>query len=204
MNRRAWRSLVGELGDDSWRMTDRLGYVVPVRWVLHGVLWESSARSSNSYLWLLRMPLYNPSPTLSLSWSQRVGGGARLYDPRHSDATAALTWAMDKAQAEAQVGLVVVDSPGLVDNAASMEVRAYGRLLEGDQHSASEVLGRVLRYDAKYPWQKELLVRAREMKAAIDNGRPDRVLQRIGSWRHQNLVEAGIDPAEHPDPEVFL
>lgn len=47
----------------------------------------------------------------------------------------------DKAQAKAQVGLVVVIHSRIVDNDIPMEVRAYSRLLEGGRDSASEVLG---------------------------------------------------------------
>ena len=101
--------------------------------------------------------MYAPSSVINLSWSERVGGVTCLWDigPSAAEGVAQTvrTIAVEADAAES----VIIPPPGCADNGHVQEARAYGLVLEGDVGAAIEVLGRVCRDDAKYPWERELL-----------------------------------------------
>jgi len=193
MDSAAWKRLVKPLLDDDWLLKDRFAHLRPVSWVVHGVLWEASASEPGFYLWRWHMPLYQPATVVDLSWSDRHGGGSRIFNVADESTRAAVAEAMTLVRAEAAETEVVIDPPGGVDSVGTMEVRAYGLLLEGNHGGATEVLKRVLRHEAKYAWQEEMLQRAEFMLSTIERGCHGEALQQLTVWRTACLAALKID-----------
>lgn len=188
-----WKRIVKPLLDDDWVLESRFVHLSPIGWVLHGVLWEASASGPGFYLWLLQMPLMVPTDVIDLSWSDRHGGSSRIYDEADESTGAAVAEAMNIVRAAAQKMTVFVDPPGGADNVRMQEARGYGLLLVGNPGGAFEVLGRVSQYQAKYPWEKELVVRAARMRSLIENDQVQEVLDHLNAWRTESLAALGID-----------
>jgi hypothetical protein len=187
-----WKRIVKPLLSEDWALKARFAHIRPVGWVIHGVLWEASASDPGFYLWRWRMPLYKPTTVISLSWSERHGGGSQLYDPADESTQVSVSEAMSLVQAEAEREAIVVDPPGGADNIGTMEVRAYGLLLDGNAQGAIEVLERVSRWSPESPWQVEMLRRADSMRSMISDGHEDRARRILGEWRFGCLAALGV------------
>lgn len=140
------------------------------------------------------MPLYAPYDVLVLNWSERVGGGSRVWDPTAASTQEAVRRAARQAEEEARRGAIVVDPPGGVDDVGTQEVRAYGLLLEGDAGGAVEVLGRVLRYELVHPVDHARHRRASEIRALVQAGQRDDAVRRLREWRRGTLAALGVTP----------
>lgn len=192
-----WARLVRPFLGERWAVNGRLAYVRPAddQHVLTGVLAERSSRDG-FYLWQVRLPLYGPpSEVVVLNWSDRVGGASRTYLARDPGTGPVLKDAMDRALIENALGDVLVDPPGGVDNGSMQEVRGYGLLLLGDPSGAVECLGRVERSQIRADWQRELVVRAGEMRERIEAGETSSVLRRMRGWRGETLANLGLEAA---------
>jgi len=189
-----WKRLTQPTLDDAWRLSGSLAYRVPVGWVLHGLFAEDSAASPPGfYIWMVRIPLYVPTDVVDLSWSERFGGSSRVFDARELPAASeAVAQAANQVNAEATTQGVLLDPPGGAENVLMQEARAYGLLLEGNSGGAVEVLGRVLGYEPRYPWEEELVRRAREMRSMIENGRTATAVSQLETWRRESTSALGI------------
>ncbi|HEX6420020.1 MAG TPA: hypothetical protein VFZ77_16080 [Acidimicrobiales bacterium] len=163
-----------------------------MEWVLHGVLAEMSGRADSIYVWHLLMPLTAPVDVLDLSWSDRIGGGSQTYIAGSKEADAALLEAANRARRAHRENSIVVDSPGGADNVHMQEALAYGLLVGGDVGSASEVLGRVLRYQPSRDWETEMSERAGTVRRLLDESDVSGALDLIGGWRTATLDSLGL------------
>jgi len=156
-----------------------------------GLLAERSG-SGGFYIWQVQAPLYVPTTVLDLSWSERVGGGSAVYEPGDAaDAAihAAAAQVLDNTRARAGV---VLAPPGGADNVRMQEARAYALVLEDEVGSAMEVLGRVGRYQARFPWEQELVARAASVRELLQNGQVRHVLDLLSSWREASATALGL------------
>ncbi|MBI4882800.1 MAG: hypothetical protein HY826_01945 [Actinobacteria bacterium] len=160
-------------------------------WVLYGVLAERSS-SGGFHLWDVRMPLYVQSSVIDLTWSERVGGGTRVWDTNAAGAQAIAETERSVAAAAEAPDSVLLLPPGGADNVRMQAARAYGLVLEGATDAAVEVLGRACRYDAKYPWERDLVARASEIREMLVAHRLSDVLDRIAGWRATTARTIGI------------
>lgn len=186
-----WKRFASPMLDENWRFSKLLAYWHPVSWVLHGILAERSS-SGGFYLWDLRMPLYVQSSVVDLSWSERVGGGTRLWDADAAGADAIARTEQSVAAAAQAADSVMLPPPGGADNVRMQEARAYGLVLEGAADAAVEVLSRVCRYDATYPWERELVARASENRDLLLAQRTSDVLDRLAGWRASTAKAIGV------------
>jgi hypothetical protein len=62
-----------------WEFHRSLAYRLPMEWVVLGVLAEGSALDKGVYIWRVSTPLFEPLDFLSLSWSDRMGGGSTKF-----------------------------------------------------------------------------------------------------------------------------
>lgn len=190
-----WKRLTKPVLDDGWRLSRALAYRVPVGWILHGLLGEDSpANHPGFYLWMVRMPLLVPTDVVDLSWSERFGDSSQVFDPSAPSTRDALAQAAKVVSANAASDSVLVDPPGGAENVRMQETRAYALLVMGNTGGAIETLGRVLRYESRYPWEEELTSRAGEMRSLIADDRTDEALRRIEAWRSDSLDALGINP----------
>jgi hypothetical protein len=190
-----WKRLTKPVLDDGWRLSKALAYRVPVGWVLHGLLAEDSpANHPGFYLWMVRMPLVVPTDVIDLSWSERFGDSSHVLAPTAPATQEAIAQAAKLVSDQAATNEPVVDPPGGADNIRMQEARGYGLLLTGNTGGAIEVLGRVLRYQPRYPWEEELVRRAGEMRSLIENGQTDEAARRLEAWRSESLSALGIAP----------
>jgi len=123
-----WKTLVGPVLDSGWRLSQTLAYRVPVGWVLRGLLAEDSAAlKPNFYLWVVRMPLYVPSDVISLSWSDRFGGGTHVFEPGTATTQEALRAAAAQVVAEERASRgAVLAPPAGAETMLEQEARGYG------------------------------------------------------------------------------
>ncbi|MGQ0468145.1 MAG: hypothetical protein ACT4QG_22860 [Sporichthyaceae bacterium] len=191
-----WKRLVTPALGEGWATSKALAYKVPVGWVLHGLLAEDSAAVRPAfYLWNVRMPLVVPTDVVDLSWSERFGGSSQFFDPSADSTREALVQAARKVEraSSSAADAALVDPPGGGENVRMQEARAYGLLLENNMSEAAEVLRTVIRYEARYPWEKELVQRAESMRLLILDRRIDEAIERIGGWRAETLHALGIE-----------
>jgi len=190
-----WKQLTEPVLGDGWRISRALAYRVPIGWVLHGLLAEDSAANDlDFYLWVVQMPLVVPTDVIDLSWSERFGDSSRVFDPTAATTQGVVAQAGVVVSEHAAAGAVVVDPPGGADNVRMQEARAYGLLLMGNSGGAIEALGRVLRYEPRYPWEHDLVRRAGEMRSLVHEGRADEAVHRLEAWRSESLTALGIEP----------
>lgn len=186
-----WKRFASPILDENWRFSKLLAYWHPVSWVLHGILAERSS-SGGFYLWDLRMALYVQSSVIDLSWSERVGGGTQLWNVDAAGADAIARTARSVAAAAQSADSVLLPPPGGADNVRMQEARAYGLVLEGASDAAVEVLSRVCRYDATYPWERDLVARASENRDLLLAQRSPDVLDRLAGWRASTAQAIGV------------
>jgi hypothetical protein len=193
MNAVIWKRLIGPLTDETWRLRKTLAYIRPVGSILHGVLGEDSPSRDGFYLWVIRLPLFVPTDVLDLNWSDRFGGGTQIFSETGEATRSALSEAMRAAQLEARDMWLVPPPPGGADNVRMQEARGYALFLAGDTAGALEVLGRVIQYPARLPWEHEFVDRAGHIRALISDGQGDKVRSRLAMWREESLHALGID-----------
>jgi hypothetical protein len=186
-----WKRFASSVLGGNWAFSKLLAYWSPVSWVLYGILAERSS-SGGFYLWDVRMPLYVPSSAIDLSWSERVGGGTRVWDTDAAGARAIAETEQSVAGAARAADSVLLRPPGGADNVRMQEARGYGLVLEGASDAAVEVLGRVCRYDAKYPWERDLVARASEIRSLLLADKSSDVLDRIAGWRAATALTIGV------------
>jgi hypothetical protein len=174
----------------------RVAYVRPVRWVLHGVLGETTSASTiDYYLWLVRTPLYSPNDGLDLSWSDRLGSGASTYTLNTSEGRQAIRHAGELAGIEAAAD-EFPNSDGWTRNLLMRETRAYGLVIAGDVGGAYELLKLVAEHDARYPWQEAMVGRASGMQRLLDGGDATQALEQLRVWRRETALAVGLDLAD--------
>lgn len=188
-----WKRFTQPILGTDWRFSKSLAYRVPVGWILHGLLAEeSAAQRPGFYLWIVRMPLVPAMTVIDLSWSERFGGPSRVFEPTVRTTRAALTRAAEIVIEQSAIGSLPSE-PGGVDNVRMQETRAYGLLLDGNPGGAIEVLGRVARYEPRYPWEEELVRRAAEMRSLVEEDQPTAIC-RLEGWRSESMTTLGIVP----------
>ena len=191
--KRLTRVALRDTGVD-WSWATTLAYIRPASWNVHGILAEASAnRPREFYIWVVQMPLTVPlGGVVDLSWSSRFGVASTTYAADSSAARSAISGAADAAIANERAQELLLAPPGGTDNIRLQEARAYGLLLADEDAIALEVLRRVGRYDATYPWEKELLERAATMAALIESGRRDEAAAWLRRWRVGNCESIGL------------
>jgi hypothetical protein len=186
--------------DERWGLVDRIAYRKPVGWVLHGVCGESSSTRAAFYLWLVRMPLYIPAEVLHLSWSDRVGGGATVYDVDDDATRHVLVRAMEMADEESRTWKQRLSS-AQARNLGLVEALGYGRLIEGDPEGAAEMLRKVAEdgSDDPRPFVRDMRSRAEEILALLDRSERDRAREELRGWRDGSLAALDIPSSDVAD-----
>jgi hypothetical protein len=189
-----WRRLVRPLLSEEWRphKSRKLAHLVPVDWVLHGIMAEGSV-TGQFYLRRLHMPLTVPADgVIDLTYSPRHGRGSQTYPVDGSDTPRVLTEAMTLVEKEAGAPSVLPSEPAAED-IRGQEVRAYELLLGGDPGAALHWLDRVGGHDSQgFDWMVEVMDRAEEMRALVQREQTSEALHRLRTWRAENLESLGI------------
>jgi hypothetical protein len=178
----------------SWGWSKALAYIQPANWVVHGVLAEDSGNQQGEfYLWVVRMPLMVPAEgVVDLTWSDRFGGASLTYKIGSPSVADAIRGAAALAIAGERGDGLLLNPSGGVDNVRMHESRAYGLLLSGDEGSALEVLRRVERYDARFPWEKDMIDRVVAVSALIESHRGAEAIEQLRLWRLENCESLGL------------
>jgi hypothetical protein len=74
-----WRQVVTPLVPEHWAVRGKVAWRQPAGPVVVGLLGEDSGLDTGVYLWRLLLPLFVPTDVWDLSWSTRLGGGARTW-----------------------------------------------------------------------------------------------------------------------------
>ena len=186
-----WKRFAEPALGSGWAFSKGLAYCTPVGWVAHGVLAERSGEGG-FYLWAVRLPLYYPTEVVVLDWSERIGGGTKVWNTS-PEIFEVLRKEGNRIQAETKsCGSVLLVPPGGADNISMQETRAYGLVLEGHVDAAIEVLGRVLRYEPKYDWEHVMVARSRGVREQLISGAVDDVLALLSIWRSESARTVGI------------
>ena len=81
MRKSEWIQAVRPLlpADQEWDFQGRLAYRLPARHLVVGLLADGSGFDKGVYIWRMVMPLFVPIDHVTLTWSERIGGGAKKY-----------------------------------------------------------------------------------------------------------------------------
>ncbi len=191
-----WKQVVQPLlpADGSWEFRGFLCYRPPVHRVLLGALGEGSGFDKGVYIWRVVMPLFVPSENVVLSWSERIGGGARKFDKFGEDAlVTAIVTAIEGLRSEDDA---LVEILGRADAASPNrrlhEVIGYAQLLQGDTSGAQESLIRAAAGVVETPWSQEIIDRARLISRLLDEGGPDQAVGQLDRWCDQTAGALGL------------
>lgn len=183
-----WKRTVRPLlpSDQSWAFRGQLCYRQPVDWVLTGVLGEGSGVHAGVYVWRVSMPLFMPSDVVDLSFSSRVGGGARFYDmDEHTAMQQAISTAL--AATEATELLRVIAFHQATKNPHLFEGRAYARILLGDLDAAAPDLSMAAASERQDTADRAALIRG----LLGSDGTPG-VVRQLACWRDKTCAALGI------------
>jgi hypothetical protein len=170
-----WRRLVTPLlpENQGWQVQGRrLAYRAPVGRFLIGVLAEGSIAKGHRYIWRLSMPLFEPSDTVDLSYSERIGGGSSTVSVDDEPAFArAVAAAIDlSASEEAEMARLADLSPG--PNIRLSETAAYANTYVGDNGRALAILQAARATTADCEWVGEIKERLKRFERLLrEDGR---------------------------------
>jgi hypothetical protein len=192
-----WKRVARSLlpADEPWEFRGSLCYRLPVHRVLFGVLGEGSGFDTGVYVWRVLMPLFVPAESVVLSWSERIGGGARKYDKLNEDTlVAAITTAVKELPGddEEALGQLVAQGSQAGPNRRLHEVAAYAQLLLGDLTAAQEALALAETGVARTPWEQEIIKRTRLIGRFLGEGGRDRAVEQLDSWCKQTVGTLGL------------
>ena len=128
-----WKKVVRpHLGPD-WTIRRRFAYLQPIGWNAFGLLAEGSSRSTPGFhVYRVRLPLLPHTSVMNLSWSNRLGGGSRLWEPADPGLPTVLMNAIRESERDhAQTTVTLSTSAAAAANVNMMETRAYALLVDG-------------------------------------------------------------------------
>lgn len=107
---------------------------------MFGVLAEGSVAKGQRYIWRLSMPLFEPSDSVDLSYSERIGGGSSTVSVEDEPALARAVAAAIESSAseEAEMARLADLSPG--PNIRLSETAAYANTYVGHIGRAFAIL----------------------------------------------------------------
>lgn len=175
MRESEWRRLVTPLvpENQAWQVQGRgLAYRAPVGRFLLGVLVEGSATARHRYVWRLSMPLFVPSDSIDLSFSERIGGGSSTSNIADEAAfTGALAAAIESSPTEeAEMARLADLTPG--PNIRLSETAAYANTYLGDTGRALAILQAARDTPDDRGWVSEIKERLERFEGLLhDEGR---------------------------------
>lgn len=188
-----WKRVVRPLLPEgvTWDFRGGLCYRAPAEMVLEGVLGEGSALDKGVYIWRVAMPLFIPNDTINLSWSTRIGGGAKKYTNDDRDALEkAIRTALE--QSSSDDGMSVIASTDEERNARIVEARAYALLLLDSLEEGRRTLDAIL--DRTQDARRVEDVRGRVLLIAdlLQEGRLGAVRTQFERWQKQTCGALGL------------
>jgi hypothetical protein len=157
-----WKRVVRPLvpAGERWEFSGSLCYRAPVGRFLLGVLGEGSGFDRGVYVWRVSMPLFVPSDAVVLSYSERVGGGSKKYDPANLEGLlrAISSGFRDLPSEDGELRRLVRLATGS-PNVRLLEAAAYGQVLLGNQVAALDVINQVVDATTRYDWEQEVVDR---------------------------------------------
>lgn len=182
---------------EGWAQQGKLAYRVPVKWVLVGVLGESSGFDSATYVWTVRAPLFVPFEALNLSYSTRVGGGAHAIkdadiEPLKAAVLAASADVQDEGVALEALAALSLDTP----NVRVFETVAFAQLLlhDGSSAMATLAMARQLPRRAGEPiWVDEVLTRMTGIENLLRDGLEGDAVRQLDDWAAGTATALRVD-----------
>jgi hypothetical protein len=169
------------------------------------VLGEGSGFDKGIYIWRVVMPLFVPSEHVVLSWSERIGGGARKYN-RFDEAAMATAIAdaiegLPEGEDEALGQLVARDDPAS-PNRRLHETTGYAHLLLGDLPAARESLSRAATGVPTAAWGQDVIDRARLISRLLEEEGRDRAVDHLDMWCKQTAGALGLRRSRVSDAQA--
>jgi hypothetical protein len=191
-----WKRVVRPVlpADEDWEFRGSMCYRPPVRRVLLGVLGEGSGFDKGVYLWRVSMPLFVPSDVVDLSWSERIGGGARKYDKFDEEALErAIGLAVDGLGSEEYALRAMASRETQASrNRRVHEVVGYAQLLLGDLGAARAALTRARADVARTGAEQEVIDRAQLVGRLLDEEGSERAVGQLDRWCAETAVALGL------------
>jgi hypothetical protein len=186
-----WKRVVTAVlpASDGWGQAGKLAYRAPARWMVCGVLGESSGWSKATYVWRLTSPLYVPSDHLDLSYSERVGGESRSFEDSDLDGLVAAVREAANATPSEDEALHRLAAMSLdTGNIRVYETAAYAQLLLGDAGAARGVLAAARRLDRatdEPSWIGVVLARMAEIETLLADGQIAGATALLDGWAEE-------------------
>ena len=190
-----WKRTVRPLlPDANWEFRGSLCYRLPVHRVLIGVLGEGSGFDTGVYIWRVVMPLFVPGKHVTLSWSNRIGGGASKYRREEQDAqAAAIRLALSKLGTEEAALREILASPvATIPSRRILEVVAYTQLLLGDFSTARSTLTEAASGGASKVAEQKIVERMQLIGRLLDQAGPDGAVSQLDQWCDRTAGALGL------------
>jgi hypothetical protein len=198
-----WKRVVRPLlpPEEAWEFRGSMCYRLPVNRVLVGVSGEGSGFDKGVYIWRVSMPLFVPSDIVDLSWSQRMGGGARKYDSLDEEA---LQWAIGLAvegleSEECALRRMVSRGTETSRNRRAHEVVGYALTLLGDLAAARAALTRARAGTAASVVEQEVIDRVLLIDRLLDEDAGGRAVNQLDRWCAETVGALGLRRSTTPD-----
>lgn len=193
MRANEWRKALEPMLGVDWAYAGTIAYRIPVEWNLFGLCADGPSRRPDFYLWAVQMPLYRPFNGLSLSWSERCGGGAKSYSIADPQFPSAIATAAQLAEARHSSDSQLLRPSDGVVNDQMLEAQGYAHLLDGEEKKADDILQRVALQTPTAAWHHESLRRAERIRKLIMAGSRPAAIDQLRAWRAACLDSLGIE-----------
>jgi hypothetical protein len=175
---------------DGWAYQEKLAYR-PSKWVVVGVLGESSRWSEATYVWRAVSPLFVPTGALDLSFSKRVGLASPVDDKDTGELRARIMSAADDLPSAEHALRALADLDLDTGNARIFETAAYAQLILGAETRSADSLSqarRLPRLADEPAWVDEIFARMVTIENLISDGSSDEARTRLGMWASKSAT----------------
>jgi hypothetical protein len=175
---------------DGWAYRGKLAYR-PSKWVVVGVLGESSGWSNATYVWRAVSPLFVPTGALDLSFSKRVGPAGAVDDKDDDELRARIRSAADDLPSADHALRALADLDLGTGNARIFETAAYAQLILGAETRSADSLSQARhlpRLGDEPAWVDEMFARMATIENLISDGSSDEARTRLGMWASKSAT----------------
>jgi len=160
---------------------------------LLGVLGEGSGFDTGVYVWRVSMPLFVPSETVVLSYSQRIGGASKKYESAHPEAlsTAIASGFRDLPTDDNELRRLVNIATGS-PNVRLLEAAALSQVLLGNRAGALEMVRQAAGVATRFDWEREVTARLDALARTLNDQGLDEAVHEIDAQVNRTAAALGV------------
>jgi hypothetical protein len=167
---------------------------VPVNYVLLGIMEEGSGFDQGFYIWRVAMPLFVPTENVTLSWSERIGGGSRKFDEHDENALAdAISGVVAELKTEdIALNEIIARGTSIKANRRVDEIVGYAQIIIGDTSAARKTLARAGTGATQSDWESEIADRVEIVVRTLERSGREQAIDLLDQWCDQTANALGL------------